>query len=253
MAPRRSSNGRTALRAMGGSAYVVTAAAQPPAADTVAQVNRQHVSNVAQYEAARKKHMAWHKSQGDTWAWNVYEITTGPDTGAYLISTIGHTWADIDAWQGKHGAADSANAQETMGGTIEGTTTSYWITVNAMSRVPPTNARSPMLSITHFVLKPGQDTPMMAAVAKIKAALEAAKHPTYAIWYRLVNGGALSHYVVVVPMENMAALGGPTVRATLAKQLGEAKATAVLNELFATVESSHTELLQFRPDLSHTP
>jgi hypothetical protein len=230
----------------------VIAAAQPPPADTITQVNRQHVTG-AQYEAARKKHMAWHKSQGDTWSWTVYEIATGPDTGAYLISSRGHSWADIEAWQAKLGAADSANAQETMGGTIGGTETSYWSTVNAMSRLPPTNTLSPFLSVTHFMVKPGQDFAMMAAVGKIKAALEAAKFPTSAIWYRLVSGGAMGHYVVVVPLPNLAAIGGPTVPATLIAQLGEQKAGALLAELFATIESSRIELLQYRPDLSYAP
>jgi hypothetical protein len=231
----------------------VLAAAQQPPADTIVQVNRQHVTS-AQYEAARKKHMAWHKSQGDTWTWNVYEITTGPDTGAYLISSGGHTWADIDAWQGKLGTGDTDNAQQTMGGTIGHTETSYWTTVNAMSRLPPPKTPlSKFLSITHFMVKPGQDFAMMAAIGKIKAALEAAKFPTHAIWYRLVNGGAMGHYVVVTPLPTMAAVGGPTVPATLLAQLGEQKAGALLNEFFATVESSRIELLTHRPDLSYAP
>jgi hypothetical protein len=232
----------------------VVAAAQQPAADTIAQVNRQHVSSPAQYEAARKKHMAWHKSQGDKWAWNVYEITTGPDTGAYLISTIGHSWPEIEAWQGKLGTADTDNAQQTMGGTIAKTETSYWTTVNAMSRLPQAStAPAPFLHVTLFELKGGQDFAMMAAIGKIKAALEAAKFPTSAIWYRLVSGGPISNYAVVVPLPNMSALGGPTVATTLVSQLGEQKAAALLNELFATVASTRTELLQHRPDLSYTP
>ena len=232
----------------------VMAVAQQPAADTVAQVNRQRVANPAQYEAARKKHMAWHKSQGDKWAWNVYEITTGPDTGAYLISTIGHSWADIEAWQGKLGTADTENAQQTMGGTIEKTETTYWSTVNAISRLPPASAPpAPFLHVTVFELKGGQDFAMMAAVGKIKAALEAAKFPTSAIWYRLASGGPISNYAVVVPLPNMTAIGGPAVATTLVSQLGEQKATALLNELFATVASTRTELLQYRPDLSYAP
>lgn len=232
----------------------VVAAAQQPPADTVAQVNRQHVTSPAQYEAARKKHMAWHKSQGDKWAWNVYEITTGPDTGAYLISTIGHTWADIEAWQGKLGTADTDNAQQTMGGTIAKTETAYWSTVNAISRLPQgSTAPAPFLHVTLFELKGGQDFAMMAAIGKIKAALEAAKFPTSAIWYRQVSGGPISNYAVVVPLPNMSALGGPTVAATLVSQLGEQKATALLNEFFMTVASTRTELLQHRPDLSYAP
>lgn len=229
------------------------ALAQQPPADTVTQVNRQHVTSVAQYEAARKKHMAWHKSQGDKWAWNVYDVATGPDTGAYVIASGGHSWADVDAWQAKLGAADSADAQATMGGTIEKTTTSYWMTVMSISRPPQSSAPAPFLAITYFQVKPGQDFAMMAAVTKIKNALEAAKFPPGAVWYRLTSGGPGSLYAVVVSLPNMAALGGPTVPATLVAHLGQQQAGALLAELFATVESTRTELLQHRPDLSYAP
>jgi hypothetical protein len=63
----------------------------------------------------------------------------------------------------------------------------------------------------------------------------------------------MGHYVVVVPLPNLAAIGGPTVPATLISQLGEQKAGALLAELFATIESSRIELLQYRPDLSYVP
>ena len=58
----------------------VSVSAQTPPPDSVTEVLRQKPRQgmVKEYEASRKKHMAWHKAQNDTWAWDVFEITTGP-------------------------------------------------------------------------------------------------------------------------------------------------------------------------------
>ena len=31
--------------------------------------------------------MDWHKAQNDPWAWEVFEVMTGPETGGYLIAS----------------------------------------------------------------------------------------------------------------------------------------------------------------------
>jgi len=49
----------------------------------------------AQLEAGRVKHMAWHKQQGDTWAWHVWEVITGrrrAPTSSPRRITSGRTW-----------------------------------------------------------------------------------------------------------------------------------------------------------------
>ena len=56
----------------------------------------------AQLEAGRAKHMAWHKQQGDTWTWHVWEVTTGPETGSYIVVSPNHQWQDLDAWAAKN-------------------------------------------------------------------------------------------------------------------------------------------------------
>ena len=73
------------------------ARAQTPPPDSVSEVLRQKIRSgtVQDYEAARKKHMAWHKAQSDPWAWEVFEVMTGPDTGSYLISSGDHQWKDM--------------------------------------------------------------------------------------------------------------------------------------------------------------
>jgi hypothetical protein len=229
------------------------ARAQQAPADQVDMVTTQHATNVAQYEAARKAHMAWHKAQGDTWAWDVYEVATGPDTGAYIVATGGHTWAEYDTWNAKMGAGDAADAQKTLAGTIESATTSYWTALPAVSRMPASTARSRYLSITHFQAKPGHAAAFEAAVGKIQSALTAAKYGSHSIWYRLANGGPGGSYAVLVPRANLGEMASPAPAAALRAHLGDAQGTALIQALYEHVASTRTEMLEHRPDLSYAP
>lgn len=61
-------------------AITLSAVAQNTSLDMVCEV---HVNKVkpgmaAQYEQGRAKHMAWHKSQNDSWNWDTWDITPAP-------------------------------------------------------------------------------------------------------------------------------------------------------------------------------
>ena len=112
------------LKAFGSIAVLLLAAsfaaaqAQP---ETVCEVhiNKVKAGMAAQYEQARAKHMAWHKAQKDAWSWSTYQITTGEDTGAYLISSCGHPWKDFDAREKFNQARETGSSAE-VGPGIEG-------------------------------------------------------------------------------------------------------------------------------------
>ena len=232
------------------------ALAQQPPADTVAQVIRQkpRAGMDAQYEAGRKKHMAWHKAQSDPWEWNVYEITTGPDTGSYLVSTIGHQWADIDTWNAKFGAGDTADSGLQVAPFSEGSQVSYWTQLNSLSRLPPPADRSPILTLTIYYVKHGHEDAFTGAIAKVNGALTAAKYPLHSIWYRLSNGGEMPAYAVVTPRANLASMAPPQpLRAALESQLGKPASDGLLKELFGTVDRATSEMLQRRDDLGYRP
>ena len=225
----------------------------PP--DSVAQVLRQKAvpGATAKYEAGRKKHMAWHKAQGDPWTWDVYEITTGPDTGGYIIASPNHQWADMDTWTAKYGDGDQADAAASMAGTQASSQLSYWTQLNSVSRLPPADAApTPLVSLTIYSVKPGHDAALMATVAKLNTALTAAKYPLHSIWFRLTSGGATPAYAVVTPRANMASFGD-AVMAAIEKQLGKPGSEALVKEFFDNVTGVSTELLQRRADLSYAP
>ena len=53
----------------------------------------------AGFETALKRHMEWRVDNGDPWVWEIYQVATGDDLGAYVARSPGHTWADIDAYE----------------------------------------------------------------------------------------------------------------------------------------------------------
>ena len=231
------------------------ALAQTPPPDSITQVFRQKAMTgmTDKYEAGRKKHMAWHKAQGDTWAWNTFEIMTGPDTGAYIIASGEHQWADFDTWTAKYGEGDTADALVSMAGTQAGSQMTFWTQLGAVSRMPPPGEMTPFLTLTTYTIKPGSDSALLATIAKLNAVLEAEKFPVRSVWYRLSSGGGPS-YAVVSPRANMAAMAPkPSLMEAVEKQLGKAESDALVKAFFENVTGLSTEMLQRRPDLSYSP
>ena len=236
-------------------AVAAPALAQAPPPDSVTEVLRQKVvpGTTDKDEAGRKKHMGWHKAQGDPWTWDVFEITTGPDTGGYIIVSPDHQWADIDTWTAKYGDADAADAGASMAGTQASSQLSYWTQLNSISRLPAAGgAAMPLASLTIYSVKPGHDSALIAAIGKLNSALTAGKYPLNSIWFRLSSGGATPAYAVVTPRANLASFGDAVMPA-VEKQLGKPGSEALVKEFFDNVTGVTTELLQRRADLSYAP
>jgi hypothetical protein len=230
------------------------AGAQTPPPDSVSEVLRQKIrpGTVQDYEAARKKHMTWHKAQNDPWVWEVFEVMTGPDTGSYLISSGDHQWKDMEAWVAKMADADAADSQASMGPYIAGTQREYWTQLNGISRLPSSDVQYPLITITTYHAKPGSDAALRTAIAKVNAALDAGKFPLSTIWYVLTSGGPSPTYAVVAPREGLGAMApSPSLLEVLEKQLGKPAADALVKSFFDNVVSANTELLRLRTDLSY--
>jgi hypothetical protein len=232
------------------------ASAQTPQPDSVTEVLRQKVrpGTVQDYEASRKKHMAWHKAQNDPWIWEVFEIMTGADTGGYLIASSEHQWKEMEAWMTKMADADAADSQASMGPYIASTQREYWTQLNAISRLPTRETPAPLLTLTTYHVKPGSDAVLRTAIAKVNAALDAGNFPLRTIWYVLTSGGSSPTYAVVGPRTGLGEMApSPSLLETLEKQLGKPAADALVKSFFDNVVSANTELLRLRTDLSYLP
>jgi hypothetical protein len=232
------------------------ASAQTPQPDSVTEVLRQKAKpgTVQDYEASRKKHMAWHKAQNDPWTWEVFEVMTGPDTGSYLIASGDHQWKDMEAWVARMADPDAADSQASMGPYIASTQRQYWTQLNALSRLPTSEGRSPLITLTTYQVRPGSDAAVRAAIAKVNTALDAGGFPLRTIWFVLASGGSSPTYAVVTPRDGLGEMApSPSLLEVLEKQLGKPAADALVKSFFDNVVSANTELLRLRTDLSYLP
>jgi hypothetical protein len=184
----------------------------------------------------------------------VWEITTGENTGNYLVSTCGHAWKDFDG-RDKFQAADAANANATMGSSLASEYMSYYVLRTDLTPAPPPGGTlPPYLSVLHFYLKPEGVNDFTSAAKQVLAAFTKTNTPRgQAYFYTLVNGGRGPEFVLVQDRKSIGDLAGPTQKSLdeiMQEAYGDEGATTMstLRKSYYRVDS---ELLHFRPDLSY--
>jgi hypothetical protein len=229
--------------------------AMPAAVLCEIHTNKVKPGMTAQYEQGRAKHMAWHKSQNDAWEWLTWEITTGENTGNYLVGSCGHQWKDFDA-RDKFNVADSANANATMGNMLAGETMSYYVLRQDMTAQMAESATPPAyLSVTHFYVKPEGVADFTEGVKKVNAGIAKTNYPgNRSAWYSLANGGNGPEFVLVQERQNLAEMAAPgkSLDQMMQDAYGAEGAT-IMAALRKAYWHSTSELLHFRADLSYMP
>ena len=226
----------------------------PPANVCEVHLNQVKPGMTAQYEQGRAKHMAWHKSQNDKWAWEVWEIVTGDNTGDYRVVSCGHDWKDFDA-RDKFNVADTANANATVGPYLVKQTMSYYVLRPDLGPPPTTGQPPQYLNVIFFTLKPEGALDFYENVKKVGAAINKPNASAGQVsWYSLASGGTGPQIVLVQERKSMAEMAGPgkTVDEIVREAYGDQGAT-IMAALRKAYSSSYSELLHFRPDLSYMP
>lgn len=235
---------------------MIPALAQQPGRLVEIHINRVKPGMAQQYEAGRKKHMAWHKSQNDAWSWYTWSVVTGEGTGSYVIGTFQHNWKDLDG-RDKFTQADAADAQANMGAFLASEEQSYYIYRSDLSLAQgETFPPSPLISVTHFMLNPEGVNDFIDSVKKVNDGIKKTNYPLPGAtrWYQLVNGGAGPHFVLVGDRANWASFQPPTDKtldAMMEEAYGKEQGAAILSSLRKASRSVFTEALQYRPDLSY--
>jgi len=208
-----------------------------------------------QFEEGRKRHMEWHRKQNDTWRWEMWEVMTGEHIGTYLSVTFGHSYADLDTWEQKLGAADTADGEVNMAPYVAGGGASIWMFMKSASRPLPDNQISKMAEVSHFMLKPGKEADFEDAIKKTNDAINKANWPPHYAWFSLVDGGEQPHYVLVFYMNGWADLAepDPSFDAMMEKTVGKHDADALSHVFDTSIQKEWTETIRFRPELSYIP
>jgi len=247
---------RVALPALLALSIAGTASAQQPVG-TIVQVTRQKVApGMAQkYEAGRKKHMDWHRKMADPWTWTIWEVTTGPDSGSYLVTTPNHQWQDFDTWNAKMAEGDGADAALNTVPAVASAETSYWALMPDHSLGGATGDVPPMATLSIYYLKPGAGPKFTRAVRKMTDALKKGNWAGSRYTYVLANGGEVPAYALFIPRKNMAdmQLPDPSLPSVVEKELGREEADRVWADMWDSVSRITSEMLVHRADLSYAP
>ncbi len=207
------------------------------------------------YEAARKKHMAWHKAQKDPWTWLTWEIVSGEAGGTYYTASFFHAWKDFDG-QEKFEKADTVDFDKGIGPTLARSFTSYYVRRSDLSLSPIASGAPPAYSVlTFFLLKPEGVNDFLDTVKKINEGIKKTSYRQQgpSAWYQLVNGGEGPMYVLDSGRANWAAFtpNEKTLDQMMEEAYGKEQGAAILAKSRSAIRSSRTETVKFRPDLSY--
>lgn len=225
--------------------------------NTVAAIEFQTPKNgmVKQYEEGRKQKAEWHKQQKDTQGLYVFETLTGEGTGTYIVARFGQHWPDFDK-PSVPDAADLEQYQKLVGNSVERLTTSYYEDLPKWSN-PSTDMNGKYTEVITFHIRYGRGDDFRSAIMRAHEAREKVKSPAHYEWHRLVNGGPGGTYVLTIGHANWASFGDdPAIkplRDDLRAAFGEQEAMSVIERLNASIESTYSTVIQFRPDLSYVP
>jgi len=233
----------------------VPAAAQPAGNVAVINTHTPKSGSTEKYEAARKKHMAWHKAQKDSWTWYTWEIVSGEASGSYYTGSFGHAWKDFDA-QEKLEKADLADFAKGIGPTIARDYTSYYVRRADLSLTAPSDTPPSAYSfLTFFLLKPEGVNDFLDGVKKINDGIKKTNYHQQgpSTWYQLVNGGEGPLYILAGGRENWAAFAPneKTLDQMMEEAYGKDQGAAIMAKARNAIRSTRTETLKYRADLSY--
>lgn len=211
---------------------------------------------VKEYEAGRKQKVEWHKQQKDTQPLYVWETISGDSTGTYIVGHLGQHWADLDK-PSVPDAADLETYRRLIGINVQSLATRYYEYMPKVSNPLSSTAPSKFSEIITYHVRSDRETEFRSAVARINEAIQKTKTPLNYYWYELVNGGPGDTFVLSIPHANWADFeDNPNVkpfRDMLKDAFNASEADLIIKQLDASVQSSESETIQFRDDLSYIP
>jgi hypothetical protein len=207
----------------------------------------------AQWEAGRKQHSAFHAAQKDTWPIYVWQIMTGERTGSYISVTPGHHWSDFDARQ-DFVKLDTPQIAKDLGPYIAGTSMSYFVFRDDLSRTKPPATPAMMRTSTYFTVIPGHTNDFIAALKKINEAIQKMNAPVKpSRVYSLANGGEGPTFVLITDRATWADMEPQKTTEVILKEAYGDSGPQVLDQLGSSCSRIVTELSVYRPDLSYIP
>lgn len=203
---------------------------------------------VAEFEKALAAHAQKYHS-GD-WKWRVFEIQSGPESGAFHITEGPNSWEGMDG-RGDISAEHKADWDKNVSPLTTGEGQSSYSQYNAeMSTVQLTDYADKII-IAHMYPKPGMINKMTAMIKKMKKVWEAGNESVAV--YNSINSGEPQIATVTRLKAGLKELD-PSFRKPFVERYnaiyGEGAWDYWLADYAACVEKRWNEMLFYRADLS---
>ncbi len=225
-------------------------------------VHTPKLGGAEQFERAMKKHLASRSSRADTWKWLTWEITNGPDSGKYVVGTLGHSWKDFDQHDNQD-VADRREFEANVAPTLVSTTNSFYVLRTDLSLSPEPQTQPKYLQLNVFAVKPEGARLFSQTIKKMNEALRKTNFSSesflspnsaggHSRWYFMTNGGEGPEYVLVTERNSYQDFDpaekslDDVMEATYGKEEGD----RLMVGIRGTFHHVKSELLRFRPDLS---
>lgn len=203
------------------------------------------------FQAALKQHVAWRKSAGDPFEWQVYQPVLGDDLGYYLIRSGNHAWADMDRerdWAEKQDAG--SHYQQDVGSHAAREMHFFGRTLTQYSHWTDSDDYR-YYGVTNYHFKPGTGEAVKDVLEIVHKAVTEQKWPySYSVSAGIGGSGGLA---IIEPMKSYADMADPSpnLMEVMTKALGSKKAARALFNKFSTAVKTRTYTIYvYRPDLS---
>ena len=151
------------------------------------------------FEAGYKQHLLWHKANNDTWNWYGWYIISGTRTGQFIDVTVNHTWDDFN--HSVNPAGDGADNQlhtEPFADYLRAFKVSLTSFSDAADKQLLAAKMLRMLTIDVSDINRGAKL-IEKAIADFRAIAS-----NNFIVYRVVDGGNVMQFIILVPLNSIA-------------------------------------------------
>jgi hypothetical protein len=205
------------------------------------------------FENGYKVHLDWHRRNQDPLNWYAWYVVTGKRVGLFVDGTFGVALAALDNRVDPQG--DRVDFAQTTAPFAVPESRSIFLLREDLStaRFLEDTKPSPMVQVHRYVIHVGKEIGFERILSSVKDRLENQGSARRFACYRLIDGGAATSYLLLMPRTSWADYAGTDLLSdALAEAFGQ-EASEYLKNLASAVKSTYSETWAYRSDLSYLP
>jgi hypothetical protein len=192
------------------------------------------------FEDGYKRHLEWHRRNGDRWAWDGWTITSGDRDGHFVDGTFFRTWTELD--NPVRPAADGADNAVNVAPYASVRAVSVYDELPGLSNLRPEQLQLLLMTFCYLEVTPGRGEEFEGLIGKAMTAGD--RQLPHAVFRSATE---VSRYLVMLPAEHISDL---REQAEFLSRLLQSTAHEGRANL---VEHVHEETARHRPELSYAP